>query len=92
MPMSRWLAETLVMSRPSTTIRPVSGSSSPAECSQRGRLATAGRAEQRDQLARRELEGQPVQGLDCAVGAMQVEQLHGDPARAVGLLRWSRSS
>ena len=45
---------------------------------QRGRLAAARRAEQRDQLARGDLERQPVEGVDRAVVAVQVEELDGD--------------
>ncbi len=78
--MSRWLAGTSVMSWPSTTIRPESGSSSPASARSAVVLPQPDGPEQRDQLARGQLQCQAVQGVDRPVVALHVEQLHGDPA------------
>ena len=58
------------MSRPSTRIRPESTLVEPAERAERGRLAAARRAQQRDQLAGRDVDRQPVEGVDRPVPAV----------------------
>ena len=55
MPMSRLFGETFVMSLPSTTMRPCVGPVEAGDEAQRRRLAAAGRAEQREELALAEL-------------------------------------
>ena len=51
MPTLRWLGERRVMSLPSTVIVPAVGCSKPGDHPQRRRLAAAGRAEERHELA-----------------------------------------
>ena len=56
----------------------------PGQRAQRGRLAAAGRAEQRDQLPRGDLQGETVEGADRSIGTMEVEQLDGDARSGAG--------
>ena len=88
MPMSRLFAGTLVRScaahRDGARGRLVQA----GQDAQRRRLAAARRAEQRDELARLDVQGQPVEGLDRAVDPGQVVQFDGNPVRHVGTPGW----
>ena len=81
-PMSRLLGGIPVMSLPSTTIRPSSGPVEAGDEAERGRLAAAGGAEQREELALAERDVDPVQRLDGAEVAVEVLQL--EVAHSVG--------
>jgi hypothetical protein len=65
--------------------RPGIGGLEAGHDAQGGGLAAAGRSEQRDELARRHLDGQPVQGPGGAERAGQVLQQHARPAAGPGL-------
>ena len=56
----------------------------PGQDAQRRGLAAARRAEQGDELARREVEGEAVERLDGAVDAGEVGQLDGEPGLGLG--------
>ena len=85
MPMSRLAAETRVMSLPPTVIAAGVGVLQAREQPQRGGLAAAGRAEQRDQLAGLQGQVQVVERDHRAVVPAQSLQPHldGGPGRAV---------
>ena len=78
MPMSRLLAGTLLTSCAADRHRARRGLVEAGEDAQRGGLAAARRAEQRDQLARLDVQGETVERLDGAVDPGQVVEFDGD--------------
>jgi hypothetical protein len=58
--------------------RPGRGGVEAGQDAQRGRLAAAGGPEQRDELSRLDVQGEPVQRPDGAVDAGEVGQLDGE--------------
>ena len=78
--MSRLLAGTLLRSLPPTLTVPASCRSRPARIRSAVVLPQPDGPEQDDQLARRDVQVEPVEGVHVAVRAAQPRQLDGDPA------------
>ena len=87
MPMSRLLAGTSVTSRPADDDPAAVDLLEAGQRPQRRRLAAPRRAEQRDQRAGRDVEGEPVERLHLTVGAVQVLEPDGAAGGAPVLTR-----
>ena len=68
MAMSRSFGWTVLTTRPSMAISPDGDVLQPGEHAQQGRLAAAGRADEHDELAVGDVDRNPVQHFDRAVG------------------------